>query len=137
MNAFPPQFAGDVQGGEESKDTDFISRNGAEQFESGLMNVPVPIYVVDADFKLRLVNPMARPVLEASQNSSAGILAKSFASYGRRNPRMMWSGSFATHWKRASLTNQPKAMNGGSTVVRPKRTNGASTALRFQMAAWE
>ncbi len=38
------------------------SSHSTELFESVLNNVPVPIYVVDADFKLRLVNPLARPV---------------------------------------------------------------------------
>ena len=33
-----------------------------EAFDFALLNVPVPVYVVDSDFRLRLVNAMARPV---------------------------------------------------------------------------
>lgn len=63
MNGSPSQLVADIsQGNGESKDTEVVSRRSAEQFESVLNHLPVPVYVVDADFRLCVVNPMARPV---------------------------------------------------------------------------
>jgi len=63
MNGSPSQLVADIsQGNGELKDNEPASRVCEEQFESALNHLPVPVYVVDADFKLSLVNPMARPV---------------------------------------------------------------------------
>jgi PAS domain S-box-containing protein len=62
MNVFPTQFAGDAQGNENLKHSDLAPVQAGNQFESVLNHLPVSVYVVDADFKIRVVNPMARPV---------------------------------------------------------------------------
>ena len=36
--------------------------SGVDQFASALNHLPMAVYVVDADFKIYLVNPMAHPV---------------------------------------------------------------------------
>jgi len=63
MSKFPSQVPADISpGNENSKRAESVSRDCIEHFESALNNLPVPVFVVDADFKLRLVNPKARPI---------------------------------------------------------------------------
>jgi PAS domain S-box-containing protein len=88
MNRSPSEFTADISlGNGGRKDTESASRRGSDQFESALMNVPVAVYVVDADFKLRLVNPLARPVF----GGIPGLIGRDFNEV----IRLLWPEQFA------------------------------------------
>jgi len=59
----------------------------ADPFETLLNHLPIAVYVVDADFKIRFVNPRARPVFE----NITDLLGRDFDEV----LRMLWPKEFA------------------------------------------
>jgi PAS domain S-box-containing protein len=76
--------------------TDISARNRAEQevlrrneqFEALLKAVPVGIYLVDADFRIQLVNPMAEPVFG---QFDGGVVGRDFGEV----VHMIWPAAYA------------------------------------------
>ncbi len=101
MNVLPSQFAATALPKKEEPAPD--DSQAAEIFESLLMKVPVPIYVVDANFKIRVVNEMARPVFE----NIPQLIGRDFNEV----IHILWPGEFADEilriFRRTLETGEP------------------------------
>ncbi len=111
------------------RDSERALRHRSEQFETLLNQAPLGVYLVDADFRIREVNPIALPVFG---EIPGGVIGRDFDEImhvsGRRHTPTKSSRSFGERSKPESHMSRRTAPNTVATVAWSKPTNGASTA---------
>jgi PAS domain S-box-containing protein len=65
-----------------------VIRNRAEQFETLVNRAPLGVYLVDADFRIAQVNPVAQP---AFSNIAGGVIGRDFEEV----MRALWNNEYA------------------------------------------
>ena len=115
------------------RETERALRYRSEQYQTLLNQAPLGVYVVDADFRIREVNPVALPVFG---EIPGGVIGRDFDEI----MHILWEQELrgrdrrafsATRWRPASRTShRERGRAPPRSRASPSTTNGASIASR-------